>query len=1235
MATARASGLWVHESWAAHALVDALAEGDPSALTRVRYAAPIFDDDAVEDEMFALYLGAVAYRQLGDGPRAGAVLDELERRLGTVASDLKARSVVQRAGLALERGDAAAAIAFHHAALDAARAATRPGLELELRSDLAFALVEIDDPSADSALSETLHAAQAEDHQEIGCWAGLTLAQRQLAAEPANRDRALDVLAGMRRWVVETELHHALVPEYVCAVEEAMADRGPDEFLGFVRQATSDACGRGALGDMRWILELALACEASEQHDEARSHARTILARCTTTQAPDEEDAAVLAALRRAATFLVARLDHDAPAMARLAAEARNAGDHAAAGRIQAAASTASGGSRERDASETSATDDGVFELPEEAAALYKTAQRAVAEDDPDRALEFFEGALEQMWPSDTEPDSRFAEGYCQIVVTIAGILLRTGRRLAVVVGAIDTALACVPTARQRLTLLELRAWAESRQGRPRQAIATYELLFGMIPESSEERRCMVLTNIAHEHEQAGRIQDALDVLERAEALACTPTAQAFVLQQHSYLLHALNDDAQAVVACERALELLEDSPDNQHLRAMLLVDHAHALSHVDPQRSIEPYERAIEMIHAEQDLFHEIPAREGLLLTRLELRDISPDEATAEFDWLLARRVENADAHGELATRCNYASHLVDAQRRDEALVEYTAAIALARRLGATAPLIRALVARARITPGHAAAMTDLTEACAMIEEEHASLEEVDHRTEMIARRAEAFGLLAARAVGADGWTPDLVLEPTERVRALGLTDLVRAQDVREAASAELRDEEERVAEELELAREAGADAEVAALQRALLGVQRRMRHGYAPRLDMGSVPAPTWEALRSGPLAGNVALLHYTILDENTVLALCLAGQKAEAFVGDVENGDLDQLVTTFCATLSATGYPLLGHQLYTILIAKFATLISGRDLIVVPDGPLHRLPFGALLSQEPACADLVIDRLSAAADKTNGALGGDEIADVIAGLPARATDVHTMCWLLRDHGVRVVPSVTGLIHSHLGGQRARAGHELVGFADSDGAADAQSHATAARGEHQHGRGRLPFAREELYAIADVLKGARASNSIELRLGSEATLGEFARVTQAPMRYLHFACHATLDAEQPWDSRIVLAGDADMTAAWLIRRRLDVEHVTLSCCNTALGRVVFGDGVLGLPRAFLAAGARSLCVTLWPVVDEAGPPIMEQFYEGLISGAHPAVALRRAQLQLIQAGAHPGTWAAYVPVG
>jgi CHAT domain-containing protein len=100
----------------------------------------------------------------------------------------------------------------------------------------------------------------------------------------------------------------------------------------------------------------------------------------------------------------------------------------------------------------------------------------------------------------------------------------------------------------------------------------------------------------------------------------------------------------------------------------------------------------------------------------------------------------------------------------------------------------------------------------------------------------------------------------------------------------------------------------------------------------------------------------------------------------------------------------------------------------------------------------------------------------------------------------------------------------------------------------------------------------------------------------------------------------------------------RLSADMVVLSACETGVGRLVSGEGVVGLARAFFYAGTPTLVVSLWQASDRSTAQLMIEFYQHLDRGEDAAVALQRSRLALIEAGgpsAAPFYWAPFIVLG
>ena len=137
---------------------------------------------------------------------------------------------------------------------------------------------------------------------------------------------------------------------------------------------------------------------------------------------------------------------------------------------------------------------------------------------------------------------------------------------------------------------------------------------------------------------------------------------------------------------------------------------------------------------------------------------------------------------------------------------------------------------------------------------------------------------------------------------------------------------------------------------------------------------------------------------------------------------------------------------------------------------------------------------------------------------------------------------------------------------------------------------------------------------------------------------RVIHVAAHGEFVSDQPLNSRLLLAPEGSdngqLTAGDLYGLRLNADLVTLSACETGLGKVLSGDDVVGLTRGFLYAGAHSIVASLWPVSDEETKHLMSGFYRNLKT-MPKADALRAAQLDTKRKYPHPFYWSAFQLTG
>jgi CHAT domain-containing protein/tetratricopeptide (TPR) repeat protein len=463
------------------------------------------------------------------------------------------------------------------------------------------------------------------------------------------------------------------------------------------------------------------------------------------------------------------------------------------------------------------------------------------------------------------------------------------------------------------------------------------------------------------------------------------------------------------------------------------------------------------------------------------------------------------------------------------------------------------------------------------------------------------------------------------EKVRARALVDLLGEGLVglNKRLSPELQEKEKSILNQLSRANQKlqrqgpGPDRE------ALVGEIKQLETGHDqlkeevrrqdPMYASLAYPQPyTLDQIRQNILDDETALVEYVLDDEQSFVYLV---SRQELVIKRLPGrARIEEKVTTFLNAMKSPPdgrttmdtLQALSRDLYQDLLAPLADRLGRyRHLMLAADGLLYYLPFEAL------------------------------------GLP----DKTGFRYLIEDHVISYLPSATVL-----GELLRRRSHRvksetLLALGDPDFSKKeelvlSRPNATAGvRGLYdvQFGLERLPFAGEEVQEIARYFRRS------VIRVGRDAS-EDF--VKHAPLenyRILHFATHGLLDEQNPNASCLVLARAEDgpedgfLQVREIYNLRLDADLVVLSACNTGRGRLVNGEGVVGLHRAFFYAGARSVLASLWSVNDRASSDLMSLFYYHLQKGQGKAEAMRAAKLKFLKSAshAHPYYWAGFILQG
>jgi CHAT domain-containing protein len=299
-----------------------------------------------------------------------------------------------------------------------------------------------------------------------------------------------------------------------------------------------------------------------------------------------------------------------------------------------------------------------------------------------------------------------------------------------------------------------------------------------------------------------------------------------------------------------------------------------------------------------------------------------------------------------------------------------------------------------------------------------------------------------------------------------------------------------------------------------------------------------------------------------------------------------------------------PGLARVLGRALLDPILPVLEPRinRLIIIPDGPLHRLPFDVLELSDGRSA---VERF---------AISIVPSAKVLADLwqqPRSVTDPTTTLLALGD------PSFpTGQLGPAVSlAARAAAATYSQAFASAGGLPRLQGSAREAR------------------------RVARYASSADLRLGQAASAAFLKRGDLSHYRVVHLATHALVDEHAAGRTALVLAPDREETGfigpGELAGLHLTADLVVISACQSAGGVVVDGEGVQGLTAPLLQAGARSILATGWRISDRGTYRLIDAFYQELALGRPVAQALRNAKLRMIHEHRPPGEWAAFTLVG
>jgi CHAT domain-containing protein len=552
---------------------------------------------------------------------------------------------------------------------------------------------------------------------------------------------------------------------------------------------------------------------------------------------------------------------------------------------------------------------------------------------------------------------------------------------------------------------------------------------------------------------------------------------------------------------------------------------------------------------------------------------DAAGARAALDEALTIARRLKDRDAEGFVLL--NLGSLELHGGAVKPAMDRFEEALAIARADGSPNLEFEVLAerARARLLAGDRdAAIADLRASAVIVNDVRARVTSDDAKIAFVDTRQAVFRDLAAALASGSAAQSIEALEVAEAGRARALADVLQSRLVRARPTDQ----------------QALADLRAATADRAPV-VLDRLRSQNAELASLVSADSARIEEIRATARRLDATIVEYLVTPRALLAWVVEPGGEvrfARADVGETRLVELTRAVLDaldandpVSAKLGPAPHAAL-RELYRHVVGPIAAWLPAAPaarLVVIPHGPLAHVPFAALED----------DR----------------------GTP-----------LIVRHTLSLAPSISVLRYTAAKRRAPAAGSTSVVFA----APDAPREAALPLLPGSADEGRRVVSRLGRFTPT-LLEGAQASE-------------QFAKNRMAGASFVHFATHGLVSEIRPSDSSLVLAAgggeDGYLRAAEIYGLELTADLVVLSGCSTARGRLT-GDGVFGLPRAFMYAGTPSVIASLWDISDRATVFLMDRFYAELLRSGDKAGALRAAQMETRKQYPHPALWAPFVMIG
>lgn len=795
-----------------------------------------------------------------------------------------------------------------------------------------------------------------------------------------------------------------------------------------------------------------------------------------------------------------------------------------------------------------------------------------------------------------------------------------------------------------------------------------------------------VLNNIARVYDYSGEKQRALDTFNQSLPLIRAVGehgGEAVVLNNIGLLYATLGEERRAIEFYNQALPLNQSVGDRKS-EAMNLVNTGAAFNSLgEKQKALDFYHQALLINRETRD-----QTAEAYTLNNIGIVYGEKGEKEKALDFLnraLALSRSAGDLSLQVRVLDNIGKNYVDLKEQQKAIEYFQQALSLSRRLGERPEEAHTLYlwAQAERAGGNLVeARRRIEAALAIVESLRTKIASQDLRASYFSTVQQYYELYIDLLMGMHKLEPGeghdaAALQVSERARARALLEtLAEAHaDIREGVDVKLVERERSLQHQLNAKGQAqmkllgdqhteeqaaSIASDIDALTTEFQQVEAQIRQ-TSPRYAALTQPQPlSLKDIQTQVLDADTMLLEYSLGAERSYLwAVTLTSINSYELP---KREEIEKSAKLFYASLTAPSpvrrttsekrgmsVKMIGQAsggsgaeaavaLSRMLLAPVARQLGRKRLVIVSDGALQYVPFGALPSPS-----------SAASARPSPLIVEHEIVT----LPSAST----LSVLRREAaGRRAAPKTIAVLADPVfdaGDERVKTRGDKKAVSAEVASAGTQPQRgvqlTMAKAAEESGVAsddsvipRLPGTRREARQILSLVPVKEQMEALDFA----ASRGTAMSPGLGQYRYVHFATHGFLNSQHPELSGIILSmsdeqgrpQDGFLRAHEVFNMKLAAEVVVLSACQTGLGKEVRGEGLVGLTRGFMYAGSPRVVVSLWSVSDVGTAELMTRFYRSMLRDKlTPARALQAAQISMLKERqfASPYFWAAFTLQG